>query len=354
MKIKRVVSIALAAVTAASLALSGCSRINDEAVVATLDGQEISLGLANFMAQYTAASFSTYMSYFGEDMWSQDLYGDGGTMQESVKSDVLDQIEIAYLLENHMEEYGVEITQEELDEIDSVAENFLEENTNKALKVMGASKEYVAEMLRIQLIQQKMHEAIIATADTAVSDEEAAQKTISYIKVSTQGHYDADNNYIEYTDEEKETIADTANTVAEEALTDFDAAATNHGYQVNTYSYGADEIDADGNPTGALDSAVIREANGLKEGEISGAVLVEGDGYFILRMDSEYDEDATETKKQEIISQRQSDKYTEVTESYKEAADWVVDEEVWATVNFDKLYTLVDDENTEALDSTEQ
>ncbi|MGN0342360.1 MAG: peptidyl-prolyl cis-trans isomerase [Roseburia sp.] len=354
MKIKRVISAALAAVTAASLALSGCSRIDEDAVVATLDGQEISLGLANFMAQYTAASYSAYMAYFGEDMWSQDLYGDGGTMQESVKSDVLDQIELAYLLEAHMEEYDVEITQEELDEIDGAAEEFMEENTKDAIRVMGASKEYVSEMLRLYLIQQKMYDAIIATADTDVTDEEAAQKTISYIKVSTQGYYDADSNYIEYTDEEKESIAAIADTVAEAALTDFEAAAADNGYEVNTYSYGDDEIDEDGNPTGALDPAVIEAGNSLKEGEISGVVSVSGDGYYIVRLDSAFDEEATQTKKDEIISQRQSEKYSEVTESYTEAAEWIVDEEVWATVNFDELYTLVEDESTEAVNSTEQ
>lgn len=347
-------SAALAAVTAASLALSGCSRIDEDAVVATLNGEEISLGLANFMAQYTAASYSTYMSYFGEDMWSQDLYGDGSTMQESVKTDVLDQIELAYLLEDHMEEYDVDITQEELDEIDAAAEEFMSENTKEAIQVMGASKEYVSEMLRLQLIQQKMYDAISATADTEVTDEEAAQKTISYIKVSTQGHYDESGNYIEYTDEEKEEIAGIAQTVAQEAQEDFEAAATDNGYEVNTYSYGSDEIDEDGYPTGALDASVIETANGLQVGEISGAVSVEGDGYFILRLDSNFDESATETKKQEIISQRQSDKYTEVTEGYTAEADWVVDAEVWATVNFDKLYTLVEDEDTESLDSTEQ
>lgn len=58
-------------------------------------------------------------------------------------------------------------------------------------------------MLRLNLIQKKMHNAIIATVDTEVSDEEAAQRTFSYIKVSTEAHYDDSKNYVEYTDDEK-------------------------------------------------------------------------------------------------------------------------------------------------------
>ena len=355
MKLKKMLSMMLIVTTAAALTLTGCgSRINAEAVVAELDGQEISLGLANFMAQYTAVTYSAYQSYFGEDMWSQDIAGDGGTLEDTVKSDILGEIELDYLLESHMEEYGVELTQEELDEIDAAAEEFLSENSDKAIKVMGANKEYVTEMLRLHLIENKMREAITASADTNVSDEEAAQKTISYIKVSTQGYYDEDSNYITYTDEEKTQLESTVDEIAEMAKEDFEAAAEDYGYEVNTYSYGDDVIDEDGNVTGALGSQVIQAANALEEGEVSEAVYVEGDGYFIVRLDAAFDEAATEQKREEIISQRQTDKYSEVTEAYKEAASWTVYDKVWETVNFDELYNIVEDEAAEeAPESTE-
>lgn len=104
-------------VTAASVAMTGCgSRIDEDAVVATLGDKEISLGLANFMAQYTAVSYDSYitMGYAKENMWSQDLSGNGKTMQDNVKDGILTQIQTNYLLEDHMKDYGVEITDEEL------------------------------------------------------------------------------------------------------------------------------------------------------------------------------------------------------------------------------------------------
>ncbi|MBR1391447.1 MAG: peptidyl-prolyl cis-trans isomerase [Lachnospiraceae bacterium] len=355
MKIKRIVSMLLAVTTAAALTLTGCgSKIDAAAVVANLDGQDISLGLANFMAQYTAVTYSMYASYFGENMWEQDLAGDGGTLEDSVKSEILEELELDYLLEAHMGEYGVELTQDELDEIDAAAEEFLSENSDKAIRVMGASKEYVTEMLRLRLIQNKMYSAITASADATVSDEEAAQKTISYIKVSTAGYYDEDSNYIAYTDEEKADLENTAGEIAELAKEDFEAAAEGYGYEVNTYSYGADIIDEEGNVTGALSSQVIETANALEEGEVSEAVYVEGDGYFIVRLDTAFDEAATEEKREEIISQRQTDKYSEVTEAYKDAASWTVYDEVWETVHFDELYNIVEDEaEAEVTESTE-
>ena len=357
MRFKKFTALALAVVTAASVAMTGCgSRIDEDAVVATLGDKEISLGLANFMAQYTAASYDSYitMGYAKENMWSQDLSGNGKTMQDNVKDGILTQIQTNYLLEDHMKDYGVEITDEELSDIDTAAQQFMDDNSKEAIRTMGAKKEYVAEMLRLNLIQKKMHNAIIATVDTEVSDEEAAQRTFSYIKVSTEAHYDDSKNYVEYTDDEKTELEKTAEKIAEEAKTDFDAAATDNGYTVSTYSYGSDEIGEDGTATGSMDASIITAADALKEGEVSSMISVDGKGYYVIRLDSEFDRDATDKEKETIVSQRQSDKYTEVCDSYKEEKEWTVNDDVWAAVNFDKLYTIKKtDTETESVSETE-
>ena len=149
MRFKKFTALALAVVTAASVAMTGCgSRIDEDAVVATLGDKEISLGLANFMAQYTAVSYDSYitMGYAKENMWSQDLSGNGKTMQDNVKDGILTQIQTNYLLEDHMKDYGVEITDEELSDIDTAAQQFMDDNSKEAIRTMGAKKEYVAEM----------------------------------------------------------------------------------------------------------------------------------------------------------------------------------------------------------------
>lgn len=357
MRFKKFTALALAVVTAASVAMTGCgSRIDEDAVVATLGDKEISLGLANFMAQYTAVSYDSYitMGYAQENMWSQDLSGNGKTMQDNVKDGILTQIQTNYLLEDHMKDYGVGITDEELSDIDTAAQQFMDDNSKEAIRTMGAKKEYVAEMLRLNLIQKKMHNAIIATVDTEVSDEEAAQRTFSYIKVSTEAHYDDSKNYVEYTDDEKAELEKTAEKIAEEAKTDFDAAATDNGYTVSTYSYGSDEIGEDGTATGSMDASIITAADALKEGEVSSMISVDGKGYYVIRLDSEFDRDATDKEKETIVSQRQSDKYTEVCDSYKEEKEWTVNDDVWAAVNFDKLYTIKKtDTETESVSETE-
>lgn len=362
MKMKKLASLTLAVVAAVSVALTGCGKgIDENAVVATLGEQEISLGLANFMAQRTAITYNDYYVAVAEgqvrEMWKQDISGRGITLETTVKDAILEQIHVSYLLEQHMEDYDVEITEAELAEIDKAADQFIADNTKEALDKMGAKKEYVAEMLRLTLIQQKMQDAIYATVDTEVSDEEAAQKTISYFRVSDQGYYDEEENYIKYTDEEKAGVADIAKEAAEAAKEDFDAAAKD--YTVREYSYGEGELDKDGKATGNMKAEVIEAANKLEEGEVSDPVFIEGDGYYIIRLDKEFDKDATEEKKEEIVKKRQADEYAKVRDEYKKELEWKVNEDVWATVDFDDVFIskkadTEEKNDTESIDGTEE
>ncbi len=57
----------------------------------------------------------------------------------------------------------------------------------------------------------KMHDPMIADVDTEVSDEEAQQSKISYVRVSTEGtETDENGDTIELTDEEKAEKKDIA------------------------------------------------------------------------------------------------------------------------------------------------
>ena len=344
MKLKNIAVLALAGTMAASVVLAGCgNRIDQKAVAAKLGDKEITLGLANFMAQYQAVNYdSYYMSYYGKDMWTKDVAGNGSTMTDQVKSSVMDQLETDYLLEQHMKDYKVEITDKELSAMKDAAKQFMADNSKKTINSMGATEENLTEMLRLSLIQKKMQNAIEAEVDTNVSDAEAAQRTFSYINVTQDGYYDANNKLVAYTDEEKKALPDKVKEMAAAAKTDFDGTATKNGYKVSTYSYGSDTT----NDT--MDKAVLTAASALKAGEISDLItLADNKGYYIIRLDSEFDRAATDKKKESIVSQRKSDHYTEVTTAYKKDVKWTVEKDAWAKVNFDELYTIKKNDNTE-------
>ncbi len=340
MKGKKIIPLLLAAVMGISV-LSGCgSSIDGKKAGATLDGEEISLGFMNFMARYQQAIYDGQFSgMFGTGFWSQDLFGEGTDTETSVKKNVVENIEILYLLEAHMEDYKVEITKEEQAKIKEAAEKFMADNSEKAIKQMGASQEYVEEMLRLNTIQNKMRKAMNEEVDTKVSDEEAAQKTISYVKVGNTSTTDEEGKSKEYTEEEKEALKKEVETFAASAKEDMKAAAETAGYTVSEASYGKDEE--------SLDAALIEAADKLKEGELSGVITGE-DAFYVVRMDSTFDEEETERRKDEIVTERKNDHYTEVCDKYKEGVKFELNDKEWAKVKFDDLFVMKQEEAPES------
>ena len=57
----------------------------------------------------------------------------------------------------------------------------MEDNSKDAINALGATQEIVEEYLTLETIQSKMKAAIVAGADTNVTDEEAKTGAYSYV-----------------------------------------------------------------------------------------------------------------------------------------------------------------------------
>ena len=345
MKWKRAAAVLLTGALLSSVAAGCGNSIDKTAVVATLDGKEITLGLANFMAQMSAVNYDAYLgSYYGNSMWDQDMMGDGSTMTQTVQDSTIDEIEEAYLLEANMASYDVEITQEDLDLISNTAEEFMNENSKDAINTMGATEEYVEEALRLYLIQLKMEDAIKAGADTEVSDDEAAQKTFSYYAISLPEEDSTETESVEEDsteaeEESEEALKELAEEIAADAVDDFDGIADKYDQTMSTHSFGTQED--------YFAEEVLKVADTLKEGEVSDLITTEDGAYYVIRLDSEFDEEATESRKSEIVTERQNDLYSDTVQGWKDAADWSVDEDLLSQITFGHGYTLITEESTE-------
>lgn len=362
MKLKKITAMLLAAAMLTSFTATGCgNKVNVQAAAATLDGKEISMGVANFMAQYQAAQTDLYfLAYYGENMWKSDS-GDGTTMTDSVKDSVMENIRECYLMDAHTADYKIELTEEEKTAITEAASKFLADNSAEALEKMGATQETVEEMLRLYKIQTKMRAAIQEEIDTNVSDEECKQKTFSYVrfdKTSTADAKDssttaaddaADNS--EEADKKETDNKETAEQFLEAAKDDLEAAAKDAEYSVLTCSYGEGDLNEDDNTT-SMDIEVLKAADKLKKGELADSVIATDNSYYVVRMDSLDDKEAAKTKKESILTQRRNDKYAETVESYKKDSEWKINESEWKKVNFDDLYKAKAEENETSTDST--
>ena len=63
--------------------------------------------------------------------------------------------------------------------------------------------------------------------------------------------------------------------------------------------------------------------------------MIEADeGYYVAKLVSLLDRDATDTKKESIVSQRKSDQYQSLCDEWKKDTDIKVHKKVWNTINF--------------------
>lgn len=65
-------------------------------------------------------------------------------------------------------------------------------------------------------------------------------------------------------------------------------------------------------------------------------------------MDSTFDEEETERRKDEIVTERKNDHYTEVCDKYKEGVKFELNDKEWAKVKFDDLFVMKQEEAPES------
>ena len=338
MKNNKLVTRISALALASMFLFSGCG-INGAKTFATLNDQKISMGFANFVARYQQATYDQlYVDFVGPDYWSQDLYGSGNNMETDIKAELADAIKEMYVLDAHKDEYGVSVTADEQKKIDEATAKFFEINDKKAIKEIGAKEEYVKEYLRLGLVSNKLSKAIKDGINPDYTMEDAAQKAVSYVAVSKNGAYDDNGNPVEYTDEERENVKAAMEELSKVNPEEFEAKAEENDYTVMPATFGEDDN---------VTPAVVKEAvASLEVGKVSG-LLEDDDRYYVVRYDSEYDEEATKTHLDDFIITAKDEGYTKQLEEWENASAWELNAEEWEKVKFDVLFTSPAQENEE-------
>lgn len=353
MRLKKLAALVLAGALCVTTFV-GCG-VNPSETAATLGEQEVSAGVVNFVCKYQKASIDDmYAAYFGSDFWSQDLYGNGTTMEENMKASVMDSLHDLYTLKAHMADYNVEITAEEEAAIKEAVAAFLSANSKEAIKEMGATEEIVTEVLTLYTIQAKMYDAIIVDTDRNVTDEEANMRGITLVEIGIAGAYNDEGTYEEYTDAEVTAIKATADKILTEASSvGLETAAKNNNYTAQDTAYNKNDD--------TMDETLLEALNALQVGETS-KVIETTSALYIATIDEEVDEEATAENREAIIAERESQLYSDKLTEWQEDDGWTVNDSVVAKIDFHNLITQTDpsetenntEEGTENVDSTEK
>lgn len=321
---KRLVALLMAMTMVMSMA--GCGKVDANQAVAQFGDTKITADVADFYARFQQAQYETYYAGFmGDDMWNGEAEA-GVSYEESVKESVMDSLQTLYVLDAHKEDYGVSLSKEEQEAIQQTAEAFIEGNESKDLEAISGTTETASKVLELLTVQEKMRIAMTKDVNTDVSDEEAAQKSMQYVYFS-YNKISEDGTSTPMTEEEKEALKKEAEAFREESKgqADFVAFAEEKGYTASKLTFDS-ESDA---PSEVLVAAMDK----LKSGEVS-TVVEDAAGLFVGKLESEFDREATDKKKDVIISERKAEMFEKLCEEWKEEAKIKVNKSVWNKISF--------------------
>lgn len=344
-KLTALVAVAALAVTP----LAGCQKqkdIDNSEIVMTVGDKKVELGLANFFVRYQQSMIEEQMEMYqqyGYDMdWDTEVE-EGTTYEESIKQSVLESIQKLYVLDAHAEEYDVTLTEEEKAAIEEAAKAFTEANTDEANeKVSG---DYAKEYMRLAAINTKMYEAVKASHTPEVTDEEANQKIMYYVKYDLT-ETDDSGNTTDLTDDEIAELKKEVENFLDSAKANgnLETYATEQEVTATKAAFNADNEELEEKLVEAADAL---ELNGFTD-------VIEGESaLYIAQVTSLSDEEATNEKREELIEEKKDEYYDETVESWTEETEIKVYDKVWAKVSLEGLkITSIEPEEDDASDSS--
>ncbi len=344
-KLTALVAVAALAVTP----LAGCQKqkdIDNSEIVMTVGDKKVELGLANFFVRYQQSMIEEQMEMYQQYGYAMDWdteVEEGTTYEESIKKSVLESLQKLYVLDAHAEEYDVTITEEETAAIEEAAKAFTEANTEEANeKVSG---DYAKEYMRLATINTKMYEAVKASHTPEVTDEEANQKIMYYVKYDLT-ETDDSGNTTELTDDEVAELKEDVQAFLDDAKANgnLEAYATEQEVTATKAAFNADNEELEAKLVEAADAL---ELNGFTD-------IIEGESaLYIAQVTSLSDEEATNEKREELIEEKKDEYYEETVEAWTEDTEIKVYDKVWAKVSLEGLkITSIEPEEDDASDSS--
>ena len=240
------------------------------------------------------------------------------TYGEQFKGNILDAL--ASLLLDKLygsKEYEVTFTDDDKKECESVADEFIEKMSKDDLKAMHASKKTMMNVLELMTYEARVKNAIESDVDTKVSDDEAGQSTFSYVEIKKK-------------DAKKKEKKIKSLIKKVEAGTDISTAASDAGFTAQSVTFTTADPEYD-----EYGKEMLKKVSKMKDGECDSYKDAKGNT-IILYMQSLNDQSATETKKDDIISDRKDKAYEDKLDEWKDKKKVTINKDAWNSIKTDK------------------
>ena len=276
---------------------------------------------------YLNAVQKEYEQYYGNDIWKYAVDSNGNTMGELIKAQVLEQIMYIKVVCKKADELAIVLSEEELLQVEEQTKEYMAKIQGSDLLLHGVNADIARRIYADNLLARKTFEVTTLNVNTDISNEEAAQSRFQSIAVRTY-KIDASGNKVFYQGEELTKLLSRVESLRTQALT------TDNFYKLaEANTEDSAMLDFTGG-VGDFPKEYEEQVLGLKAGQLS-EVIETTDYFYIFYCVTEFDEDATQAKKEEIILERQEEEFKRCYQEWKEQIAIEVNDEVWNALGFD-------------------
>lgn len=334
---------ALSVMLAASVLLSGCGKsaetpVNNKTVKSVrLETGDITQNSVVMKIGNTGVKYEEVLNYayllknqyegsFGKALWSYKV-DDDTNIGDKAKKEIVSMITQLKIIGENAAKQGIVLDGDEKDQALQDAQKLVNKADKKDKKKYALTVQNVQGMFEDNILANKMFYVATDAADTNVTDDEAKQIKIQYLKLITKGT-DKNGRKINMGVSDKAKTFKRIKEMLKEAKKSesfLDYAEANTDSSTSEATIGKD--------TKLLDEEAIDAAFSLKKGKMSN-IIGGKTGYYIIYCVNDNDEDATYARKEEIINERQ-------TKMFKEKyAEWLSESKVDISNKFWDVFTI--------------
>lgn len=319
----------LAVVAIISVTLSGCSIGGKKLYFSTglskkelfkIDGSSFQVSEAML---YLTTEKNLYEQSYGSDIWDKNM--GGVTLEDYVKENIKRQLAEIKTLNLLAAEKKVKLTEEETAKAEAAAEQYYHGLSEAEIKYMDISLKTVVKAYKEYLLADKVYIELTKDTNPEISDAEAKVIKVASIYAKTYT-IDSEGNRVEYTEEEKKQSKEDIQGLLEEIKNGEDfmtVAANNTDADQVEYQFGK----------GDMIEEFEKAAYSLKADEVS-EVIDTDDGYYVIKCISDYMEDETGKRKEEMVQQAKEDYFNSIYAPFVESLSSEFNDDVWKNISF--------------------